>query len=498
LASPEEHPPAENRPHQSSSDRKRHYREKVTMAQAQRRHYRRGIDTAISLLKAIGRRDGPCRVGELGNALGIPHASLHRIVRALSEHGVVAMPRRGWIVAGPICKVLASRFEANARREDDRLIGRKLGHASIGRAGYGLLRNPESCRLTSTTPFRRPPKYRIGFSNAALDSPWRTALVHAVEFGSAKRCDLVSSLTVLHAAHDVARQIADIEALVEAGVDGLVVSALDGDHIGPVIARAAQRGIPTVLVDRGIPSAIPHASFVACDDWMIGRTMARWLAEYLGGHGGVVLLPGDERAEPAQRRVAGALSVFAEFPQIRILATQWTNWQRESGYAAMRTVLATRAGDIAGVWCDSGLQAAGSLLACIENGRRHAVPPHTGGDLNLTYKLAVRHRVPLSAVNYPPAMGLRAIEVLLDVLRGRSVPLRVDVATEVVVTRGHATHSVRPDVWADEHVRWDLPDELILATGLGPAYNPRAFRVHYGGNRYNRSAASAEAVQHAL
>jgi ribose transport system substrate-binding protein len=58
-----------------------------------------------------------------------------------------------------------------------------------------------------------------------------------------------------------------------------------------------------------------------------------------------------------------------------------------------------------------------------------------------------------------------------------------------VVTRGHATRSVRPDLWSDEHVRWDLPDDLILASGLGPSYDPRSFRVHYKGNRYNRSAA---------
>jgi hypothetical protein len=35
-----------------------------------------------------------------------------------------------------------------------------------------------------------------------------------------------------------------------------------------------------------------------------------------------------------------------------------------------------------------------------------------------------------------------------------------------------------------------LPDDLILASGLGPSYDPRSFRVHYKGNRCNRSAAS--------
>jgi ribose transport system substrate-binding protein len=38
-------------------------------------------------------------------------------------------------------------------------------------------------------------------------------------------------------------------------------------------------------------------------------------------------------------------------------------------------------------------------------------------------------------------------------------------------------------------VRWDLPDDLVRASGLGPSYNPRSFRIHYPGNIYNRSAA---------
>jgi ribose transport system substrate-binding protein len=151
--------------------------------------------------------------------------------------------------------------------------------------------------------------------------------------------------------------------------------------------------------------------------------------------------------------------------------------------------LAERRDTIDGVWCDSGLQGVGSLRAYVEAGRSGAIPPHTGGDLNLAYKLAIRHGVSQAAVDYPPAMGLRAVEALLDVLRGRPVPRRIDVPTEIVVTRGHATRSVRPDLWSDEHVRWDLPDDLILASGLGASYDPRSFRVHYKGNRYNRSAA---------
>ncbi len=51
---------------------------------------------------------------------------------------------------------------------------------------------------------------------------------------------------------------------------------------------------------------------------------------------------------------------------------------------------------------------------------------HTGGDINLTYKLAVGARIPIASVDYPPAMGIRAFSVLLAALRGATVPAYLD------------------------------------------------------------------------
>ena len=103
--------------------------------------------------------------------------------------------------------------------------------------------------------------------------------------------------------------------------------------------------------------------------------------------------------------------------------------------------------------------------------------------------------MPLAAVDYPPAMGTKAVEVLFAALGGRWVPSFVNVASDIILTRDAATRSVKPHIWAEKHVRWDLPDDLVLASGLGPAYNPRLFRIHYPGNSYNRSAAQlAKAV----
>ena len=446
--------------------------------------------TAVELLALLSVSDGAVATGEAIARLGAPRSTLNRLCRILARHELLDLSRRGHIALGRAVLALGSRREDLMRAEDERRLGpRRKQLAPAPGASYSLIRNPDCSVVAHPTRSRRSRKFRLGFSNASLDHPWRTALVHSVEYGAVRSNDLVSSFAVRHARLDAARQARDVAELLKSGVDGLIVSAHDSVSLADSLGEAKRQGVPIVLVDRGRPDILPHVCFVTCDDYAIGDITARWMAERLHGRGSIVLLPGLFQADPAQRRLDGARAVFARYPGLRVADVCWTGWQEELG----REIIAAKLGDgretIDGVWCDSGLQAVGSLRAYVAAGRSGAIPPHTGGDLNLAYKLATRHSVPQAAVDYPPAMGLRAVEALLDVLRGRPVPRRIDVPTEIVVTRGHATRSVRPDLWSDEHVRWDLPDDLILASGLGASYDPRSFRVHYKGNRYNRSAA---------
>ncbi|HEY1864447.1 MAG TPA: substrate-binding domain-containing protein [Roseiarcus sp.] len=469
-------------------------RRAVEVARSSARTLVPGRETAVALLLLLGDREGRIRTGEAAQRLGAPRSSLRRICCILAREQLLDLSVRGWIALGSAAAALGTRRDEMLRLEDERrLAPRRKQLARAPGASYALLRIEDCAQVVDAARFRRTPKFRLGFSNASIDNAWRTALVHSVEYGAVRYESLVSFFSVRHARLDAQQQTRDIEALLASGIDGLILSAHESEALVDVLGEAERRGVPTVVVDRGRPEILPHVSFVSCDDRMIGDITARWLAERLRGRGSLLLLPGLIDADPAHRRLEGAQAVFARYPGLRILDICWTGWQPERGREIVAAKLAEGGEPIDGVWCDSGLQAVGSLRAYLAAGHGGAIPPHTGGDLNLAYKLAIRHGVPQAAVNYPPAMGLRSVEVLLEVLRGRSVPRWVEVPTEIVVTRGDATRSVRPDLWSDEHVRWDLPDDLILASGLGPSYDPRSFRVHYKGNRYNRSAADRTA-----
>ena len=452
-----------------------------------------GVDGAIRLLLALSAAGGSARTSTLIEAAGLPRASLFRMAKTLAAEGVLSL-ERGRVTLGPAARAVIGAHAAQVSREDE---ARQQRMPNLLRPAHGVTGGASGRIALSRPSIRRANRrFRIGFANASLDNPWRVALMHAVEHGASALGTRVERVDIRTANYDAARQADDIATLARSGIDGLLVSAIMSPDVDAAVAEVYRSGLPVVLVDRGVSPGVPHTSFVTTSDHAIGSTTALWLAETLRGQGQVLMLAGHPEAEPAQRRLKAAETMFRSFAGIGILAARWTFWSPEVTRGIIEDALARWGGEISGVWCDSGLQGLGSLKAFVASGKKPGeIPPHTGGDQNLAYKLAIRNRVKLVAIDYPPAMGGRAVEVLYAAMCGQWVPREVDMASEVIITKGHSTRSVRADVLAEDHVRWDLPDDLILSAGLGPAYNPRSFRIHYPGNRYNRSAGKLEEAQ---
>ncbi|MBL4811708.1 MAG: substrate-binding domain-containing protein [Rhodobacteraceae bacterium] len=441
-----------------------------------------GVDGAIALLSVLAKdKTGTLSTKEALQATGMARTSLYRVGKVLAQNGLVALAR-GKVAVGAQASVLSTAYakqvQVDFQRRSVRDISVRAGFPQVS-AGF-VARAPALVLRSGAAASRR--RYYIGFSNASLGNAWRTALVHAIEYGAGGLGDAIDRLAIRHAEDDAVLQSAQIRALVNDGVDGLLVSAANAPEIAVEIANAIETGIRVVLVDRGSDAALPYHSFVNSSDHLIGHTTALWLAETLKGRGHILLLPGQRGAGPAVARLAAARAVFATFPDIHIAASYWTDWRSEAAEACVSGYLAAGAQPFDGVWSDSGLQGAGSLRAYLGAGYHgEDIPPHTGGDLNEVYKLALQNNVRMVAVDYPPSMGLVAVETLFSALRGVPVPRNISVRSDVIMTKGDATRSVRSTMLVENHVRWDLPDQLILQSGIGRAYDPHSFRVRYPG-----------------
>lgn len=439
------------------------------------RHIMQNIDRIAKILSSFN--DGPMPLSELLARNGIPQSSGYKLVNALLHAGLLQRPMRGMLALGPAAAAFFfAPLKAMPPSEDPALPGALHYYSDAN--GWAMPRaaqwNPNLLDLVSTERFRRDPPFVIGFANASNSSPWRLAMVRSLMAAAQRQRAVVSHVIVRDANDDPQQQIEQLAEMREKGIDLCILSAAASDHPGLLAAvrELGMAGIPVIGVDRFCGESEHMVSFVTASDVLVGRLSALWLTERLGGRGRILMLCGREDASPCRLRLQAATEIFSLHPDIEIVAIEFTNWEAVHGHAIVQRHLASST-QVDGVWCDSGLQGVGALQAFVEAGyKRGTIPPHTGGEVNLMYKLAFNHKVPLCGVDYPAAMGALSFQTALDTLFGRQVPHRVEANLEIVISRGHETPSVKADLFAEEKVRWDRGDEYVHASGWIPSGGP--------------------------
>lgn len=428
---------------------------------------RSNVQRIAAVLRGFDERNTPRATHDILDDLGVTRSTGFGLLRAMAASGWLERVDHGRLALGPKARTLMfAALETPEGAERKKLsVRQRPGGVAAEVSAPELEWNPALVRTVDVSAFRKPPPYRIGFSNASTSNAWRRAMLHSVYYGEKVARKQISELSVTDARDDPALQLRQIDELVGQGIDLLLISITRGDDpaLNDRLGALAARGLPIVAVDRRPNDRSALVTFVTASDNRIGRISALWMAEHLSGRGRVWMLSGMEGASPALRRQQAALAAFSEFPGIRVENVSYTDWTERGGYEAVEKVLseAGRAPD--GVWCDSGLQGVGSVRRFVERGGD--IPAHTGGDLNEMYKLCLHHAVPMAALDYPASMGARALETALDVLGGNPVPQRVEVPVQIVLPRGMETASVKADAWAELHVAWDLPNDAILSQG---------------------------------
>src|SRR5207249_41154 len=90
---------------------------------------------------------------------------------------------------------------------------------------------------------------------------------------------------------DKLRQINGVQDLLARGVKGVLISPIDAVGVNAAYDAAAQAKIPIISIARG--SASPNQTLhVAMDEKQIGRDIAGWTAQRIGGKGKVAMISG--------------------------------------------------------------------------------------------------------------------------------------------------------------------------------------------------------------
>ncbi|HET7698185.1 MAG TPA: sugar-binding protein [Vicinamibacterales bacterium] len=116
---------------------------------------------------------------------------------------------------------------------------------------------------------------------------------------------------------DQLKQKEILESAITQRVDGIAISALNGDFLTDTINKAVDAGIPVVTWDSDAPKS-KRAAFYGVDDFASGRIMGEETIRLLNGTGKVAIIT-SYGATNLQRRLDGIKEGLSKAPGIQIV-----------------------------------------------------------------------------------------------------------------------------------------------------------------------------------
>ncbi|MBX3028743.1 MAG: substrate-binding domain-containing protein [Chloroflexi bacterium] len=314
--------------------------------------------------------------------------------------------------------------------------------------------------------------YHIGASNTLQGNGWREEMICSIK-AQALSSGQVSQLTVAHRNTDAAGQISDLNDLINAGVQAIIVNPVSPDALNDVIKQATDAGIVVVAVDLAVTE--PSAYLFSNNQEEYGYVGAKWLFEKLGGEGAVFYMRGAAGTSADTDRDTGFRRAMAEYPGITLAGEVFTGWDIAQGAQQINEFLASGV-PFDGIWT-SGIDS--TIVDALVTAGAPLVPVVGADNAGFVEQLATIEGLEGAAVTNPGSVGGAGVTMALRVLAGEEVERQVLITPEVwdnTTPEGQAAIAAANDPAIDG--TWPLgisipdwttytKDEIIACAGPG-------------------------------
>ncbi|MGK0468675.1 substrate-binding domain-containing protein [Clostridium sp.] len=179
-------------------------------------------------------------------------------------------------------------------------------------------------------------EFVIGMSQANLTEPWRISMNEEI-MQEAKKYENMK-IVYKDAGGDTNKQKKDINELVSAGVDLLIVSINDSKKLTPLVSEV-YKSMPVIVLDRAV-EGYDYTLYIGSDNEKIGIQAGNLVVDLIGDkEGKVIEVQGVLNSSPVIARSNGFRSVLKEYPNVKISRTLVSEWQKDEAEDKVTQVL---------------------------------------------------------------------------------------------------------------------------------------------------------------
>lgn len=265
---------------------------------------------------------------------------------------------------------------------------------------------------------------KIGVSVADQSNPFYIDIVDGME-SAAKDGD---ELVIVDAGFDAAKQLNDIDDMIQQGVKVMLIDPVDSNAIKSAVEACDAAGIPVIAYNS--PLNFEIASTVATDNYLAGQLVGEAMGKALDGKGEVAMLTYNV-AEVCLDRANGFKDAIAEYPDIKIVEEQEIQPGTDTALPVAENILQAYP-DLAGMFALNDPSALG-CVAAVESANLLDQVQIVGVDGSDDAKAAIAEgKMLASAAQDPVQIGSVAIETAYKVIAGEEVEKDIKIPSYLV------------------------------------------------------------------
>ncbi|MGG1401246.1 ribose ABC transporter substrate-binding protein RbsB [Bacillus salipaludis] len=264
---------------------------------------------------------------------------------------------------------------------------------------------------------------KIGLSVSTLNNPFFVSLKNGVQ----KEAKVLGmEVKVVDAQNDSAKQINDVEDLIQQGVDVLLINPTDSAAISTAVQSANNIGIPVITLDRSADKG-KVAALVASDNIKGGEMAGNYIVKKLGEKAKVAELEGVPGASATRERGKGFHNIADQ--KLNVVEQQSADFDRTKGLTVMENLLQANP-DIQAVFAHNDEMALGAIEAINSSGKNIMVIGFDGNDDAL--KAIKAGKMEATVAQQPELIGKLAVDAGRDVVQGKKVAKKIPAPLKLV------------------------------------------------------------------
>ncbi|WP_426452612.1 ABC transporter substrate-binding protein [Paenibacillus sp. S-38] len=269
-------------------------------------------------------------------------------------------------------------------------------------------------------------KIRIGLTVPTLSNPFFVAMSKGAQQAASK---FNAEVITVSADQDLAKQTAQIEDFITKKVDLILLSPFDSKGIAAAVGQAKAANIPVIAVDGFAEGGIQ--TVVMSDNVMAGTLAGEYLAKRLNGKGNIVIMDGPP-VSAVTDRIKGFEEVMKKYPDIKVIAKQNGEGNREKALSVMENILQANK-KIDAVFAINDPEGVGIKIAAEQAGRdSEFFIVGVDGAPDAVTALKEKKAFAATSAQFPNEMVIKAVELGLQLKEGKTLDAQVLIPVELI------------------------------------------------------------------